>query len=94
MFLEIMIEVLSTRCTGYLASKRNKREKTENIQTFRLDHYFFIWFVRIIELNIKVDEDVSLQKIDSPIDLLVLFDSPVVLLVFLELWGLKDFEEE
>ena len=27
--------------------------------------------VRIIELNIKVDEDVSLQKVDSPVDLLV-----------------------
>ena len=30
-----------------------------------------VHLVRIIELNIKVDEDVSLQKVDSPVDLLV-----------------------
>ena len=33
-----------------------------------------MFLVSIIELNIKVDEDVSLQKVDSPVDLLVLFE--------------------
>ena len=35
--------------------------------------------VRIIELNLKVDEDVSFQKVDSPVDLLVLLGLPFLL---------------
>ena len=38
-----------------------------------------MFLVSIIELNLKVDEDVSLQKVDSPVDLLVHLGLPCLL---------------
>ena len=38
-----------------------------------------MFLVSIIELNIEVDEDVSLQKVDSPVVVLVLLRLPFLL---------------